>query len=368
MKSKIIIDSLSLLSSLTGIGRYTYEISKYLIEKKELECSFFYGYFSTKLITVSSEKKIKSLKSYLVKNQFVKAIVRKILFMLSGIFSDKYDLYWEPNFIPLKNIRSKKTVVTVHDFSWEMYPEFQPSERVKYFKKNFYLQIEKCDHIITGSNFTKQEIVDRVKCNPDKISVIFHGIDHKIFYNKLLAKPNQKYILAVGSLEPRKNLKNLLLAYSLLNDYLKNEFHLILVGASGWNNIEIKSMIDNLKQWVTYSGYVSDEALAILYNQASLFVYPSVYEGFGIPPLESMACGTPVICSNRSSLPEVGGDAVIYCDPNSIEDISIKIELVLNDESLQEEMIQKGLFRAKKFSWAKSAQEHIKVFEEVLKN
>jgi len=368
LKHKIVVDALPLLSSFTGIGRYTYEVTKQLQKSDAFAIEFFYGYFSSNLIEASSNPRLKSVKSSIIKNSIVKSIVRKVLFWASGLFSKKYDLYWEPNFIPLKSIKSERVIATVHDFSWELYPEFQPSERVKYFKKNFYKQIEKVDFIITGSEFTKQEILNRIGIQDEKIRVIYHGLNHHVFYDCGLEKPEQKYILAVGSLEPRKNLKNLLLAYEMMDNNFKDTHHLILVGASGWNNSEIMSKIDQMQKWVKYSGYVSDEELAMLYGKASLFIYPSFYEGFGIPPLEAMACGVPVVCSNSSSLPEVGGDAVVYCDPYSVENIKEKIELVLGDKELQKQMIQKGLERAKMFSWDKSAMEHMKVFEEVLKN
>lgn len=368
MKRKVVINALPLLSSLTGIGKYTYSIATIVKQKKEYECEFFYGYFSKQLIDTKSNKKVKSLKSYIVQNQFLKAIVRKVLFSLSGLFSKEYDLYWEPNFIPMPSIKAKKIVTTVHDFSWEIYPEFQPKERVEYFQKYFYQQLIKSNHIITGSNFTKNEIIQNTGFDESKISVIYHGVNHNIFFDRRIKKPEQKYILAVGSIEPRKNLINLLMAYAKLTEALKNEYKLILVGASGWNNSEIKNLMAQMKESVKYSGFVSDEELAILYNQASLFVYPSIYEGFGIPPLESMACGTPVVCSYASSVPEVGGDAVVYCNPLNVEDIKEKIEMVLSDEALQQEMLQKGLQRAQMFSWKKAAEKHVEIFEEVLKS
>jgi glycosyltransferase involved in cell wall biosynthesis len=140
----------------------------------------------------------------------------------------------------------------------------------------------------------------------------------------------------------------------------------VIAGFKGWENKEIMQIIEKNKEFITYLGYISDEELAAVYNKASCFVYPSFYEGFGLPPLEAMACGTPVVCSNVSSLPEVGGDAVVYCDPYSVEDIKNKIELVLLDEGLQKELSLKGLEQAQKFTWEKSAQEHIKIFNELL--
>lgn len=365
MKPQIIIDTLSLLGSLSGVGRYSYEVSKALLEFEDYQTHYFYGYFSKTLLSPQSAKSTKSLRALIIKNPLVKSIVRGLMFRICGAFSHRYDLYWQPNFIPNGGIKAQKIVTTVHDFSWEIYPEFQPKERVKYFKKYFYSSLQGCDHIITGSKFTKDEIMERTGIAPEKISVIYHGIDHTLFYPKLNPK-KQKYILSVGSIEPRKNLKNLLLAYSLLDTTLKDDYHLLLVGGSGWENAEIMALITKLDKWVHYSGFVSDEELSILYSGASLFVYPSLYEGFGIPPLEAMACGAPVIVSNVSSLPEVCLDAAFYVNPLDIEAIKEGMVCVLKNTLLREEFIVKGLARAKEFSWEKSAREHQGVFGKVL--
>jgi glycosyltransferase involved in cell wall biosynthesis len=148
---------------------------------------------------------------------------------------------------------------------------------------------------------------------------------------------------------------------------IRKEFKIVLVGFKGWENEEIVSLIQKLKSDVLYLGYVPDNELGKFYNLASLFVYPSFYEGFGLPPLEAMACGCPVIVSNVASLPEVCGEAVFYVDPNDIGCITQGMNRVLNDETLRKSLIMKGLERSKLFSWEKSAKEHLKVFEEIMK-
>ncbi|NBK99235.1 MAG: glycosyltransferase family 1 protein [Erysipelotrichia bacterium] len=367
MKRKVIVETLSLLANLSGVGRYTYENVKLLTKNKDYKWKFFYGYVSEKIITPSEGSSKKKLRNLIVSNPLFKQLIRNTLFSLARLIPFKYDLYWQPNFIPNKGIRAHKIITTVHDFSWEIYPEFQPKERVEFFEKFFYHEIKRCNHIITGSNFTKAEILQRLDFEPENISVIYHGVNHKVF-NTLLPKKNveQKYILAVGSIEPRKNLKNLLLAYEQLSETIKNQYHLILIGAQGWNNTEVLDMMESMKEWVHYTGYVSDEELACYYQHASLFVYPSFYEGFGIPPLEAMACGTAVLVSNASTLPEICSDAAVYCDPNDVNDIKVKIELVLNNMVLRQKLVTKGLERVKIFSWDKSAKEHLEVFEKVL--
>ena len=367
MKPRVLIDALSLLGSLTGIGRYTYENSKELERLNIYRIDYFYGYISDKLMAPKDAKSSKSLRALILKSPLVKSVIRSLMFRLSGMLAPRYDLYWQPNFIPNRSIKAHKIVATVHDFSWEIYPEYQPVERVEYFQKYFYAAIAQCDHIITGSHFTKSEIIERTGLTSEKITVIYHGVDHRLFYPRQSSpKPAQKYILAVGSIEPRKNLKNVLAAYAMMEKATRDEYHLILVGAAGWNNQEILKEIDSLSQWVSYSGYVSDEELAILYTQASLFIYPSLYEGFGIPPLEAMACGAPVMVSDASTLPEVCGDAAYYVDPLDTKVIKEGIQKVLGDDALQKALIAKGLVRAKEFSWEKSALEHHAVFDKVL--
>lgn len=371
MKPKLLIDSISLLSSLTGIGRYTYEVSNQLKEDDSFRVNYFYGYHSEKFIDdVENTESLQSLKLLLVKVPIVKKIVRKLIFIFSKIYSPSYDLYWQPNFIPNNEITARKTITSVHDFSFLLHRDFHPKERIDYFDKCFFENITKSNMIITGSEYSKKEILERLNIHEDKVKVIYHGINHDLFkvYSDihLNFKIPNKFILSVGSIEPRKNLLGLLKAYNLLATKIKEEYKLVLVGFKGWENQEIMNIIDENKDYIHYLGFISDKELAKVYNLASCFIFPSFYEGFGLPPLEAMACATPVISSNLTSMPEVCNDAVIYCDPYSTIDIKDKIELVLNDASLQQELIKKGLKRAKFFTWKKSAQEHIKLFKEVL--
>lgn len=365
----MIIDTICLLGPLTGIGRYTYQVSKHLLSEDDYKCLFYYGYVSERLMQPLEGNPAKSIRSMFVKNPLLKSILRKALSKFSRMTTSAYDLYWQPNFIPRPEIKASKVIATVHDFSWEIYPEFHPKERIAYFYKNFYSSIKRCDHIITVSDHVKEEVVRRINISPENISVIHNGIDHGVFLPcKSLSDVSQKYILAVGSLEPRKNLKNLLIAYAMLDEQVRNEYHLILAGAQGWKNSEIHNQINSLSRWVRYSGYVSDEELARLYNHASLFVYPSFYEGFGLPPLEAMACGAPVITSKTSSLPEVCADAAYYVNPMEPEDIREAMLKILKEDDLRNSLIAKGVNRAAQFSWEKSAAAHKALFDRVLKS
>jgi glycosyltransferase involved in cell wall biosynthesis len=364
------VDAISLLSPLTGIGRYTYEISKNLPQEN---LNFFYGYHSKHLIgSNNNQNKMKRLKSFVSSNWILKRLARRIINISSKIFIPSYDLYWQPNFIPNINIKAKKIVTTVHDFSFILHKEYHPKERIEYFEEYFFKNIVKSDFIITGSHFSKDEILDRLDFDKNKIKVIYHGLNHELFkvkkQNNIDIELPNKYIFSVGSIEPRKNLIGLLKAYISLPENIKKEYKLLLAGFKGWENKEIMNIIDTNKNNIKYLGFVSDDELSTIYNNASLFVFPSFYEGFGLPILEAMACGTPVVSSNTSSMPEVGGDVAIYCDPNDVNDIKDKIKLVLDDTNLQKRMIMEGLERVKEFTWEKSAKEHEKIFQQVMKN
>jgi len=373
---KILIDALSLLSPLTGIGRYTYEISHRLkdLSKDEYEIFFNYGYHSKELYELSNnqsavEKKTKKLNFFLKKIPLLKKLVKPFYLYITKFYTTEYDLYFQPNFIPNKNIKAKKLICTLHDFSFLLQPQWHPKERIDYFVQNFDL-IKKADHIITGSNFTKQEIVYHMQLPQDKISVIYHGVNHEVYKEypsnelqetKTVFDLPKKFLLFVGSIEPRKNLLTLLKAYTLLKNEQKDELPLVLVGFKGWENKETMQEIEKNKEHIRYLGYVTETHLAHIYNLATIFIYPSLYEGFGLPPLEAMACGTPVIVSNVASLPEVCGDAALYVEPMDLQGIIDKISLLANDEKLRGELSKKSKLQAAHFSWDKAAQEHLKI-------
>jgi len=373
LKPKLLIDSISLLSPLTGIGRYTYEVSKYLKNSDDFDLNYFYGYYSKQFIDdKSTNTPLQALKALILKVPFLKRLARVVLSITAKEFSPEYNLYWQPNFIPMSGVKAKKTVTTVHDFSFIIYRDSHPKERIKHIEKSFFENIAKSDIIITGSEYSKCEILERLDFKENQIKVIYHGVNHDIFKlyadNSLNFYLPEKFILCVGSIEPRKNLLGLLNAYKLLSSDIRSEYKLVLVGFKGWQNKELMDIINSDKEDISYLGFISDEELAKVYNAASCFVFPSFYEGFGLPPLEAMACATPVIASNLSSIPEICGNSAIYCDPYDSNDIKEKIELLLNDTELQSRMIEKGLQRASEFSWEKSAKEHIRVFKEVLES
>lgn len=274
-------------------------------------------------------------------------------------------LFCPANIAPIFVPKSKNLIITIHDTAFLTYPNSFSNFFRLYYKLIIPINIKRADKIITISISSKKEIERYYPNTIEKIEVIYHGFDKKF---KNLDIKKEKQILYVGSMNERKNFIGVLKAFELLQNI---KYKLLIVGNFN-NNFAIddktKEILQKAKknQNIEFRSDVSDEELVKVYNLASIFIFPSFYEGFGLPVLEAMACGTPVICSDSSSLPEVGGDAVVYCNPNSIDDIKEKIELVLNDTNLQQNMIAKGLERAKEFSWEKSAMEHQKLFEEVM--
>jgi len=281
----------------------------------------------------------------------------------------KGDIIFYPTmFAPLFKVGNKKVITTIHDIAFITQSTTLSKEFQLYYKYSIKRIIEKADNIITVSNFSKSEIEENYPQSIGKIKVIYLGTS--TIFKRIDNIEKKKQILYVGSLNERKNFLGVLKAFELLNT---QNYKLIIVGNFFDTYKLSKEVQENLKKArnnpnIEFKHGVSNEELVRIYNESKLFLFPSFYEGFGLPVLEAMSCGTPVICSNTSSLPEVGGDAVVYCNPYDTNDIKNKIELVLNDENLQKEMINNGLERAKLFSWEKSANEHIKIFKKILKS
>jgi glycosyltransferase involved in cell wall biosynthesis len=294
------------------------------------------------------------------------------------------DLFWSPHYnIPFLSARTKKRVVTIHDvFHLVFFNRLNLPKKI-YSKTMLNLATRYADKIITVSNFSESEIMRHIKINRDKIKVINNAVNTDIFkalngnapndINKKLVPP-EKYILYVGNIKFHKNIKNLILAYEHLLNKGITDCYLVIVGekerfiAADSNIRDTINSPSKLSEKIIFTGYMKIDDLSVLYNSASLFVFPSLYEGFGLPPLEAMACKCPVVVSNTASLPEVCGDAAYYVDPHSVDSIAEGIQNVLSDNTLRESLIKRGLERVKLFSWERSAEEHLKIFEEVLSN
>jgi len=282
-----------------------------------------------------------------------------------------------PLFVPKGDARY---VLTVHDLVPLRFPSSVSWKHRWYFRVALGHLVQLADVIIVDSEATKKDLLGVYPSLKPRIEVIYLGVDHKRFFpaagwrrgDELRRKyqiRDEPYILFVGVLEPKKNLPSLLRAFGRLRGTWKDgrDYQLILAGPKGWMVEEILAVAEEMgfQGWVSIPGAIEDEDLPALYCGAEVFVFPSIYEGFGLPPLEAMACGVPVITSDTSSLPEVVGDAAITVAPADVEGLAAAMRRVLEDQTLREDMRQKGLKRVQSFSWEKTARQTLKVYEEV---
>lgn len=276
-------------------------------------------------------------------------------------------LFCPANIAPIFVPKSKKLVITIHDVSFITYPEsFSPFFRL-YYRFIVPINIRRADKIITVSHSSKSEIERYYPASKGKIEVV-HLAASKMFKKLDIAKKEQ--LLYVGSLNERKNFTGVIEAFKLLNT---DRYRLVVVGnfsSSFALTADSKAVLDEVKNnpHIDLKQSVDNSELVKIYNESKLFVFPSFYEGFGLPLLEAMSCGTPVITSNTTSLPEVGGSAAIYCNPSSPEEIRDKIELVLSSTKVQQSLIKRGLKRAQELSWRRSALRHQEVFTDLLRD
>lgn len=404
---------LSTLKQRTGIGNYAYNLMKALSEIVAVKNDDkLYSYAHGKLfqnldIENTSSNNIVNLilkflpSKYLYAIPFYIPIREKILQILNksknkqNLFSDyKIDIYHEPNFLLEVNENNTnnntnnniKTIITVHDLSIFDVPETHPKHRVEFVTKNLEKSLNKADKIICDSEFTKQRLLHYFPQTKSKSKVIYLGVENKFMPLANLLKADeanhkenanniflqqynlksQSYILSVGTLEPRKNILTLINAFLQLPNNLQQKFPLVIIGQRGWLDDNIINKINALvnQQKLYFLNYVSDTDLIRLYANAKVFCYPSIYEGFGLPPLEAMASGIPVITSNSSSIPEVVGENSLMHE--SQDDFQLKQHLynVLNDENLHKQLSEYSLNRSKLFSWNKTAEQTLQVYKE----
>ncbi len=267
------------------------------------------------------------------------------------------------------------TVVTIHDLSVLLYPQVHTLLHRLHLQWSLPRAARRAAAIIADAGSTKADIVAHLKVNPERVHVIPLGVDHTRFYprppREAQRRVNQTlgieppYILALGTLEPRKNLAAVLRAYARLK---RDAPPLIVAGARGWGEAAIFDVAQalNLQGRIRITGYIPEDVLPDLYAGAQLFVYPSLYEGFGLPVLEAMACGAPVITSSTSSLPEVAGEAALLVNPSHPEELAEAMQRALEDEPLRDELRAKGPAQAARFSWERAARETLDIYTSVI--
>lgn len=289
---------------------------------------------------------------------------------------NEYDLYHSPNYV-LPYFIQTHSVLTIHDLITLDYPEFCQTESVLYFKMLFSRSIKKATKIIAVSKKVKEDILRHFNIPQEKIEVIYHGVKShfkKVLDKELLIKIKikyllpDKYILFVGNIEPKKNLEKLIKAYDILKKNSDIKHKLVITGKNGWKYKSVYKIISELKieNEIIFTDYVPEDDLPAIYSMSDLFAFPSLYEGFGIPPLEAMACEVPVIVSNKGALPEITGGKCMRVDPYSISDICNGIYKLLTENQLRNTSILEGKEWVKHFSWEKTAKETLKVYEQAI--
>jgi len=283
-------------------------------------------------------------------------------------------LFVPAHVLPL--VHPPRSVVTIHDLGYLHFPRAHRLLDRLYLDLSTRFNARAAAHIIADSQATKRDLVERYGVEPSKISVIYPGYDEEAFQplreREAIEAVKTRYgiagdyILFVGTIQPRKNLVRLMEAFSLLKRQAA-DLQLVIAGKKGWLYEAIFRRVEELglEGQVVFTGYVADEDLPALFSGARLFVFPSLYEGFGLPVLEAMACGVPVVCSNASSLPEVADDAALLFDPLDVVGMAAAMERVLGDERLRAKLVERGLKRARGFSWEKCARQTLAVLESV---
>lgn len=377
---KILVEGSPLYQSRSGVGQYTYNILSNLFEQDKSNKYFVYGFlFIGKKLKEPFPSLPKNVKYRMVRyfpSKLHNVLSRKVIVPPADMLTlTKPDIALFTNFVRPPMPLGAKSITIVYDLSYIKKAEHSNKKNNQLLMKEMARTIKKSNHIITISENSKEEIMDYYNLDPKKITIVNPAIDHRVFKPqpqmkvkgiKSKFKIKGKYILYTGTLEPRKNILGILNSYSGLPSKIKDEYTLVLAGGKGWRDESIYKRLDELKEEkIIITGYVADEDLPPLYTGASLFVYPSLYEGFGMPPLEAMACGVPVITSNNSSLPEVVGKAGIMIEAEDTKALTTNIAKVLTNSTRAKQMSADGLEQAKKFDWAVGAKKLLKVIQDV---
>jgi len=293
----------------------------------------------------------------------------------AGLRWRDFAFYFEPAYIPFAT--PLPTVITIHDLSHLRHPETHPVDRVRELDRALPAAIKRADRILTVSDFTRREVIEVFGVDADRIVTTPLGVEPRFFPRTrdqtagLLAGlrlTHRRYFLAVGTLEPRKNILTTVAAHARLPTRIRAAYPLVVAGMKGWRTHAITRGLELAQSRgdVRLLGHVSDEQLPLLYAGATMLSYPSIYEGFGLPPLEAMASGVPVAASDRASMPEVVGDAGILLEPDDVEGLTSTMLRIVDDAAFAHDLALRGLARAKPFTWERCAALTMQSWESVL--
>jgi glycosyltransferase involved in cell wall biosynthesis len=360
----IAVNTRFLLGELEGYGYFIHELFRVLVTKQS-EHQFYFLFdrpfnkqfiFSSNVhpIVVSPAARHPVLWKYWYDV--------KVAFALKKI---KADVFVSPDgFCSLTT--TVPQCLIIHDLGFLNQPETYKRSHVGFYKRNTPKFLRKAKYIVTVSQFSKNHIVKQYKTDPAKIAVVYNGVKD-VFNPRSVSEretikekytEGREYFIYIGAIQPRKNLVNLLKAFSIFKKRLQSNMKLVIAGRLAWKNEEFLELIKTYKYRsdVVLTGYLPEEELSAILSSAYALVYPSLFEGFGVPVVEAMKCEVPVLTSEKTSMEEAAGDAALYFNPNNYQDIADKMMLIYKDENLRKQLIEKGKLNVVKYSWEKSAE------------
>lgn len=385
---RVAVNGLPLLAGQrTGIGYYVFNLLRSLAAAPEIEdlsVALLRNIVPARELLTAAEgthltrsrSVFRIVRSALVRTiPFHRAVIKRIweLQLRTKYQHGNYNLFHEPNYAG-PDI-GRPLVTTVCDLGYLRFPQFMPKDRVVWLRRQLEPRLECSSAIITISQFVREELLDIFPAIPaEKVFVTPLGVCTQRFHNKPdpdgvarlrreLSLP-EKFFLFLGTLDPRKNVQGLLSAFSLLPRAMRRDCPLVLAGAGGWQQHYFRSLMDQLVRdgSLRIVGYIDAADVPLLLKAATVFCFPSLYEGFGLPVLEAAACGTPVLSSREASLPEVIGDAACYVDANSVESIADGMMRLMNDQRRRHDLASQGFERSLQFSWDRCARATIEAY------
>lgn len=386
---RILLNGAPMLGRLTGVGQYGLRLLEALTALPAADGLEELGVFNGRDV-VGLQEFLQAVRQRpnVARNERLKRIIRSAwprcrdwadrwrrVRLATQTRGARWSLFHETNFVSPQF--ELPLVTTVHDMSYLRFPQFLPKDRLAWLRRRMGVTLGRSRVIVTDSRFTRQELLELCPAvDANRVFVTQLGVDLNYFADpahearqdevrRRLSLPGQ-FVLYLGTLEPRKNLQGLIEAYSGLPAELQREYPLVLAGMAGWKESYFRGALGRLRErGVLHEiGYVDESDVPALMKAASVFCFPSFYEGFGLPPLEAAACGTPVLSSRAASLPEVLGDAAVYVDPNSPAEISAGLQRLLEDEPLRQSLKAAGPARAALFPWEKCARETVAAYRQ----
>ncbi|MEN9659374.1 MAG: hypothetical protein RL571_2839 [Pseudomonadota bacterium] len=373
-KINILFSAQGMIPPLTGIGRYATSLSR-AMQQFETDIDLDYYQFGRVSKKTYNEYLLSKLRNLVNRFPALKCYLRKKYHSNDGAHTikNKNYIYHEPNYIP--TVLQYPYLVTVHDLSHIINPEWHPIERVRFLNDHLPITLEKAEAIFVVSKSVQKELINWMPEVTNKLHITYNGVDHNKFspesYNSQILKkynlPSKDYFLFLGTIEPRKKIEDLLLAYQMLVQNKKTTLPLIIIGGAGWKCEDLLNRIKKSKN-VHWLQYVTEEDLPALLAGARCMVYPSAYEGFGLPVLESMSVGTPVITTAGGAIQEIGGAAPFYFNNGDIEGLAEHMtNLALNPECASDH-ITEGLIRSNYFTWDRCAAKTLNTYRDVWAN